>query len=253
MGDLPEDVARRLKKLSRGVMPAGGHGGRVLRKASDADFDVAWQPDSGVPSGGTTGQVLTKTGYSDGNYDWRTPPTIPAGGTTGQVLTKIDATDFNADWETPASGSSGFPIGPEDDTNATHEISTALVGTASVFVANSILDAHPGTTGDLQIVTGTSGGSDSSGVSIDSTVYTGADAKLTLATQESAAQGAEATLIVTNDSATSGSIELAIQNGAHTASCTIDPPAIFLPNLPTSDPGNTGQLWNDSGTVKVSP
>ena len=25
------------------------------------------------------------------------------------------------------------------------------------------------------------------------------------------------------------------------------------PDLPTSDPGNSGELWNDSGTVKVSP
>ena len=26
----------------------------------------------------------------------------------------------------------------------------------------------------------------------------------------------------------------------------------FLPNLPTSDPSNAGELWNDGGTVKVS-
>jgi len=25
-----------------------------------------------------------------------------------------------------------------------------------------------------------------------------------------------------------------------------------MSNLPTSDPGVTGQLWNDSGTVKIS-
>jgi len=25
-----------------------------------------------------------------------------------------------------------------------------------------------------------------------------------------------------------------------------------LSNLPTSDPSNAGQLWNDSGTLKVS-
>ena len=27
---------------------------------------------------------------------------------------------------------------------------------------------------------------------------------------------------------------------------------IMMPNLPTSDPTNAGQLWNDSGTLKVS-
>lgn len=28
--------------------------------------------------------------------------------------------------------------------------------------------------------------------------------------------------------------------------------AIMMPNLPTSDPTNEGQLWNDSGTPKIS-
>ncbi len=27
---------------------------------------------------------------------------------------------------------------------------------------------------------------------------------------------------------------------------------IVLNNLPTSDPKNTGQLWNDNGTLKIS-
>ena len=27
---------------------------------------------------------------------------------------------------------------------------------------------------------------------------------------------------------------------------------VVLSNLPTSDPGSTGQLWNDSGTLKIS-
>jgi hypothetical protein len=27
---------------------------------------------------------------------------------------------------------------------------------------------------------------------------------------------------------------------------------ISMSNLPTSDPGVTGQLWNDNGTVKIS-
>ena len=27
---------------------------------------------------------------------------------------------------------------------------------------------------------------------------------------------------------------------------------VMLPNLPTSDPNNAGQLWNDSGTLKIS-
>ena len=27
---------------------------------------------------------------------------------------------------------------------------------------------------------------------------------------------------------------------------------VMMKGLPTSDPGNTGQLWNDSGTLKIS-
>jgi hypothetical protein len=27
---------------------------------------------------------------------------------------------------------------------------------------------------------------------------------------------------------------------------------VFMQNLPTSDPGVTGQLWNDSNTLKIS-
>jgi len=27
---------------------------------------------------------------------------------------------------------------------------------------------------------------------------------------------------------------------------------VMATDLPTSDPGNTGQLWNDGGTVKIS-
>ena len=27
---------------------------------------------------------------------------------------------------------------------------------------------------------------------------------------------------------------------------------VILSNLPTSDPGNAGQLWNDEGTLKIS-
>ena len=27
---------------------------------------------------------------------------------------------------------------------------------------------------------------------------------------------------------------------------------VLLTNLPTSDPNNAGQLWNDSGTLKIS-
>jgi len=36
------------------------------------------------------------------------------------------------------------------------------------------------------------------------------------------------------------------------AATVISTVKIMMPNLPTSDPGVTGQLWNDSGTLKIS-
>ena len=39
----------------------------------------------------------------------------------------------------------------------------------------------------------------------------------------------------------------------HIAStASFDEVVVLMPNLPTSDPGVTGQLWNDSGTLKIS-
>ena len=35
-------------------------------------------------------------------------------------------------------------------------------------------------------------------------------------------------------------------------SITMSPTKIVMSNLPTSDPGTTGQLWNDNGTLKIS-
>ena len=39
--------------------------------------------------------------------------------------------------------------------------------------------------------------------------------------------------------------------GTNTSICTLRG-VVMMPNLPTSDPSNTGQLWNDSGTLKIS-
>jgi hypothetical protein len=37
-------------------------------------------------------------------------------------------------------------------------------------------------------------------------------------------------------------------SGAKTFSSSV----VMMTNLPTSDPNNAGQLWNDSGTLKIS-
>jgi hypothetical protein len=44
----------------------------------------------------------------------------------------------------------------------------------------------------------------------------------------------------------------AIKVDAGTDTVSIETIKVVLPNLPTSDPTNAGQLWNDSGTLKVS-
>jgi len=37
-----------------------------------------------------------------------------------------------------------------------------------------------------------------------------------------------------------------------TGAVAITPVKVMMANLPTSDPSNAGQLWNSSGTLKVS-
>ena len=44
----------------------------------------------------------------------------------------------------------------------------------------------------------------------------------------------------------------ALKVDAGTDTVSIETIKLMLPNLPTSDPGVTGQVWNDSGTLKIS-
>jgi hypothetical protein len=37
-----------------------------------------------------------------------------------------------------------------------------------------------------------------------------------------------------------------------TGDLTVGGTVVMMASLPTSDPTNTGQLWNDSGTLKIS-
>lgn len=51
----------------------------------------------------------------------------------------------------------------------------------------------------------------------------------------------------TNTISSSDSSQVTITDGL-----TVTGAVIMMENLPTSDPTNSGQLWNDSGTMKVS-
>ena len=50
----------------------------------------------------------------------------------------------------------------------------------------------------------------------------------------------------------SGGVTTYIQLDGSEVSTKILTQKVMMPNLPTSDPGNSGQLWNDNGTLKIS-
>jgi hypothetical protein len=61
---------------------------------------------------------------------------------------------------------------------------------------------------------------------------------------------------VTFDGTQTGTQDFTISNDVRVTissdEVTFDGTQIFMSNLPTSDPGNPGQLWNDAGTLKIS-
>ena len=50
----------------------------------------------------------------------------------------------------------------------------------------------------------------------------------------------------------SGGVTTYIQLDGSEVSTKILTQKVIMTNLPTSDPGNSGQLWNDNGTLKIS-
>ena len=52
-----------------------------------------------------------------------------------------------------------------------------------------------------------------------------------------------------NASASNANLQL---DASGTGAIEMIPAVIMMANLPTSDPSNAGQLWNDSGALKVS-
>ena len=53
--------------------------------------------------------------------------------------------------------------------------------------------------------------------------------------------------LVVNKIKSDDSTQVTVEDGL-----TVTGAVVMLSNLPTSDPSNAGQLWNDSGTLKVS-
>lgn len=80
-------------------IPAGGAEGRVLRKRSATDYDVAWSSKGLVPAGGSAGQVLSKSSGSDYALTWATiSGTLPSGGSSGQYLYKASSSNYAVGW-----------------------------------------------------------------------------------------------------------------------------------------------------------
>lgn len=104
-------------------IPSGGAAGRVLRKRSAADYDVAWSATGLVPAGGSTGQVLTKANDNDYILAWSASPgQLPTGGAVGQYLCKTGTTDYTAAWQTlrglaPSGGSAGQVLAKSSGTD----------------------------------------------------------------------------------------------------------------------------------------
>tara|TARA_R100001509_G_scaffold162557_2_gene134481 strand:+ start:3719 stop:6127 length:2409 start_codon:yes stop_codon:yes gene_type:complete len=80
---------------------------------------------------------------------------------------------------------------------------------------------------------------------------TAAQAKLMI--NPDAADTPTATLHVKGQGATNSTTSLLVENSSGTDQVEVkDDGSVFMYNLPTSDPGVSGQLWVDSGTLKVS-
>ena len=69
--------------------------------------------------------------------------------------------------------------------------------------------------------------------------YNGSDTKLTLKKSNSDTTSTASTVVLNTNVTTLNNL-------------TASGGTVLLTNLPTSDPNNAGQLWNDSGTLKIS-
>jgi len=93
-------------------------------------------------------------------------------------------------------------------------------------------------------------GQDSTGKSIDisgntiSSTFTNTDINISPNGTGDVVIGSD---LVVNTIKSDDSAQVTIEDGL-----TVNGTVVMLSNLPTSNPNNAGQLWNDSGTLKVS-
>ena len=93
-------------------------------------------------------------------------------------------------------------------------------------------------------------GQDSTGRSIDisgntiSSTYTNTDINISPNGTGDVVIGSD---LVVNTIKSDDSAQVTVEDGL-----TVNGTVVMLSNLPTSDPNNAGQLWNQSGTLKIS-
>jgi hypothetical protein len=93
-------------------------------------------------------------------------------------------------------------------------------------------------------------GQDSTGKSIDisgntiSSTFTNTDINISPNGTGDVVIGSD---LVVNTIKSDDSAQVTIEDGL-----TVNGTVVMLSNLPTSNPNNAGQLWNDSGTLKIS-
>jgi hypothetical protein len=139
------------------------------------------------------------------------------------------------------SSGTGFPVGPLDDGITTYAITAGTDFAHSLVVRNSddatgaanLYDAQTGTnTATIGIQSGASGATGS------------------LQTGAFGGQGTASMTAVASDSTTAAVTVTAAPGGTAIVGFL---GSVQMTTLPTSDPGVSGELWNNGGVVNVSP
>lgn len=168
-----------------------------------------------------------------------------------------------------AEVSAGYAIAIGDHSSATDQFATAIGqaaeadGEGSVAI-NGEADTFASIAIGPQSVAG--GGGGTYAIAIGGSATAPADNTVAIGIAATAS-GAESIAIGDSTSATAaGSVAIgAAADGTGASSSTVNlfvlgtsqhtvsiPGLVLITNLPTSDPANAGQLWNDTGTLKVS-
>ena len=157
-------------------IPAGGNEGQFLGKVSATSGDIAWldlptsTPASSLPSGGNAGQVLVKNSATTGDVSWENIPTSTSSFSVSQNGTVVDSTisqlNFTGSGVTVTAGTAGeVEIAITGGSSGSSSGVTYNGSALNSIIAGSNISMVLDGTGALTI-SGSAGGSDSSGSAI---------------------------------------------------------------------------------------